>query len=62
MKVRKIRSLVEYGTETDEDILDLPDGWDDWTEKQQDDFLTECAVTHQNNVAPCGAEVVEVEE
>lgn len=59
---RKIRAYVEMGTDHVEEILDLPENWDDMTQEEQDEYLTETAVTLQNNEAPCGAEVIETDE
>ncbi|TDB86464.1 hypothetical protein E1264_17860 [Actinomadura sp. KC216] len=62
MTVRKIRAHVEMGIQTVTEYLDLPDGWDDWEASRRDAYLVETAVTLQNNEAPCGACVVEVDE
>lgn len=59
---RKIRATVECGLQDFEEFYDLPDGWDGWSKKEQNDYLAETAVTMQNNIAPCGADVVEVED
>jgi hypothetical protein len=56
---RKIGSIVEMGITEDIEYHDLPDGWDDWTTEQQAAFCVDVAVTHQNNVAPCGATVID---
>jgi hypothetical protein len=61
-RIRKIRATVECGTQEITEYYDLPDGWDEWTDKERDNFLGETAVTLQNNEAPCGASVVEVDE
>lgn len=60
--VRKIRSMVETPFHEDTEFFDLPENWDEMTEAAQDNYLAEIAVEHQNNVAPCGARVVEVFE
>jgi hypothetical protein len=59
---RKIRAYVEMGTNHVEEILDLPENWDDMPQEEQDAYLVETAVTLQNNEAPCGAEVFETDE
>lgn len=59
---RLIRSTVEAGTDLDVEYYTLPETWDEMTEEQQLSYRTEIAVTHQNNVAPCGASVVEVDD
>lgn len=60
--VRKIRAVVEMGRSTQEEFIDLPEGWDEMSEAEQAEELTEYAVTLQNNFAPCSAQVVEVED
>lgn len=58
-----VRSIVECGAEVFEDYVDIPrETWDSMTREQQKDYLIETAVDHQNNVAPCGAEVVDESE
>lgn len=59
---RMIKSVVEAGMDTIEDYFDLPDGWDEMSPEAQRKYLTDTAVDHQNNVAPCSAQVVEVED
>lgn len=54
-----IKVIVECPTQTVISYFTLPANWDDMSEKKQDDFLQELAVEEQNNVAPCGADVVE---
>ena len=48
------------GDHTDE--VELPVGWDKMSEKEQDNFLNECAVDLLNNTCECTAWVEEVEE
>lgn len=60
--MRLIRSIVEPPGDISTEYYELPDDWDDMTETQQDNYLTETAVTHQTNVAPCGASVVDVDD
>lgn len=54
-----IRVSVECPTQTVTSYFTLPDDWDDMSENQQDKFLQELAVEEQNNVASCGAQVVD---
>jgi hypothetical protein len=58
-----IRSTVEVGLGDDEDFVAIPLAeWSGMTAFERDRCLVETAVTHQNNVAPCGAEVVDESE
>lgn len=59
---RLIRSSVEYPGGTDVEYYPLPEGWDDWDEAQQDAYCVEAAVTHQTNIAPCGASVENLDD
>lgn len=59
---RMIRSSVETGRHTDVEYYELPEGWDDWSEQERDDYLAQTAVDHQANLVSCGADVVEVTE
>ena len=44
------------------DEVALPDNWDDWTEKEQDDFLSECATDLLYNSCECAAWVEDTED
>lgn len=56
---RVIQVSVECGAETFQDFQELPPEWDTWDEDKQNRYLTECAVDFQNEMAPCGARVVD---
>lgn len=58
-----IYSLVEHPGGEDEDYISVPHSeWDAMTPGQHEAYLVEVAVIHQNNVAPCGASVVDESE
>lgn len=58
-----IRSTVECGPEVNEDFINVPRAqWDAMTAAEQSQYLVDVAVDHQNNVAPCGAQVVDPDE
>lgn len=38
------------------------DEWESMTPKEREDFRLEAAVTHQNNVAPCGSRLLSPDE
>lgn len=58
-----IRSSVEPDRgETSIEYHQLPDNWNDMSEAEQESLLVDIAVTHQTNVAPCGAGVVDVDD
>lgn len=57
-----IHSIVEASGYSEDYISIDADEWAAMTEKQQDDYRCEVAVTHQNEVAPCGASVVDESE
>jgi hypothetical protein len=60
---RKIRVSVEiYSHDPADEYHDLPEGWDELTEEQQDGHLTQWAQESLLNAAGSGAEVVEVDE
>lgn len=63
MKVRKIRVSVEiYNHQPGDEYEDLPDDWDSWSQKEQDEFLVGVAKDYLFEAAGSGATVVEVEE
>jgi hypothetical protein len=58
-----IRSSVEMGLDIDEEYLSIPRAqWEAMTADEKSDYLAEVAVEHQNNVAPAGASVVDIDE
>jgi hypothetical protein len=61
---KKIRVTVEFpfaGVTDIEEYYDLPDGWDEMSEKEQDAHLTDLAVAElENSGVGSGASVVEV--
>jgi hypothetical protein len=66
MAERKIRVIVDFpwaGVPNIEEDYDLPEGWDEMTEKQQDALLIQYAVEElSNSGVGSGASVVEVDE
>ena len=60
---RQIKTVVNTGwancdhTQTEE----LPDNWDEWSEKEQDEFLNEIAVEFLHNCCEAAAWVEESE-
>lgn len=55
-----IRSTVECGLQFDEEFHSIPHHeWVAMTQTRREDYLVEVAEAHQNEFAPCGAEVVE---
>ncbi|MBA9003691.1 hypothetical protein [Thermomonospora cellulosilytica] len=58
---RKIRISVEiYDHHLGDDYEDLPDGWDDWTQAKQEEYLVNLVKDYLANAAGAGASVVEV--
>lgn len=58
-----IHSSVELPGGEDEDYFPVSRSeWDAMTPGRQETYLVEVAVVHQNNVAPCGASVVDESE
>lgn len=54
---------VEHPGGLDEDYVCVPRAeWDAMTTDEQNNYAAECAVDHQNNVAPCGGSVVDESE
>ena len=59
---RKIRISVDVnyaGIDIPDEYYDLPDGWDNWPEKKQQDYLSDLAVAALETVATSGASVVD---
>lgn len=55
-------STVEMGMSTDTEWFTYPRAeWEALTESERDNIRTEYAVTHQSNVAPCGASEQELD-
>jgi hypothetical protein len=58
-----IRTTVECGWELDEEFYSIPRAkWDAMTPEQREADMTDAAVDHQNNFAPCSAAVVDESE
>jgi hypothetical protein len=58
-----IRTSVEYPGGYEEDFLSVPRSWwDAMSEEQQRQVTTDAALDHQNNVAPCGGDVVPADQ
>lgn len=57
---RKIKVWVTTGfaNAKHEDEMDLPEGWDDMTDEEQEAFLEEAATGFRDMRVDCGAEVV----
>ncbi|WP_304452864.1 hypothetical protein [Nocardiopsis sp. YSL2] len=63
MKPVRIEVFVESGLETVCDVVEVDRAqWEAMTPKERDDFRTESAVVHQNNVAPCGSRLLPPDE
>jgi hypothetical protein len=65
MSTRKIRVSVELniaGHNIPDEYGELPEGWDDWSEQERDDFLTMMAMEALSCHAGSGASVVEVDD
>lgn len=61
--MKKIRITVEVFDANDSvQYDDLPDGWDDWSEKERDAYLIQVAVEAQDTHVGSGATVVDVDE
>lgn len=59
---RLIHAHVEGPGFFEEQYFTLPTEWDTWTEDQQESYCVETAVTMQNEIAPCGGNVIEVSD
>lgn len=60
---RKIRVTVEVFDPTDTtEFADLPAGWDEMSQREQDKYLNALALDYLANQAGSGAEVVDVDE
>lgn len=57
-----IRVTVEGPGFFEEQYHALPPGWEDWDADRRERYCVEVAVELQNEVAPCGGSVVEVDD
>lgn len=56
-----IRSTVEFSNESHTMYCPTPDDWDQMTQEQRNEYCDDVAITHQNDIAPCGADVIEAD-
>lgn len=60
---RKIRLTAEWPGDSDQEMYDLPDGWDTWPRDAREEFLAEAAVEFlASSGCTSGGSVVEVDE
>tara|TARA_R110000764_G_scaffold223907_1_gene312903 strand:+ start:115 stop:306 length:192 start_codon:yes stop_codon:yes gene_type:complete len=61
-RIIKINVSTGWANGDYDEELELPDGWDDWTEEERDEFLNGCATELLHNSCECAAWVEEDEE
>ena len=54
-RVIKVNVGTGWANGDHNDELELPDGWDDWEVKEQDEYLNDCAVELLHNSCDCAA-------